>query len=601
MLFTMRVQEWIHRLEEGAGARYLRWILALFGFLMVGVLYDSFCLRDFNNPEAMDAAQLARNLAQGEGFKTDFVRPFSMYLTALHRTDRSPLLKEGHPDIANAPVYPLLLAPLLRFTPDDAELALAKTFTIYGPDLYITLLNQFLLGLGAILVFRLALAWFDRTVAWLSAIVFVLTEIYWRFSISGLSTILLIDLVLFLVWLLVRFERGQREEMGTGKLIALAAAIGATTALAMLTRYAFWALLVPVLGFVLVCAPRRRFVCAAVVLGTCLLVTTPWLARNVALSGWVCGTATFAPLADTGVFPGDRLERSLLPTFKGLPGYRWTLMFGVLNKSVANLREILVTELPRMGGNWLWAFFLAGLLVRFQNPALSRARWFVAGAVALMIPVQALARTHLSAEVPQVNSENLLVVYSPLVLIFGVGLFVVLIESWQAPTPAWHYGALASFVVVVSLPMFLAFAPPRPRAFSPPYYPPRIQQLSQYLGEREMLMSDIPWAVAWYGERQSLWLTLNWRKEFIEVSDFLKTVNGLYVSTRTTDTKFFSNWFAGDNRGWGDFFMHAFLRREVPPAFPLKRSPEGLFANGELFLADRDRWSDRAKNPSKKD
>lgn len=104
-------------------------------------------------------------------------------------------------------------------------------------------------------------------------------------------------------------------------------------------------------------------------------------------------------------------------------------------------------------------------------------------------------------------------------------------------------------------------------------------------------MSDIPWAVAWYGDRQCLGLTLGWRDDFVKVSDFQKTVRGLYVSTRTTDSKFISNWFAGENRGWGDFFMHAFLRREIPAGFPLKHSPEGIFANGELLLMDRDRWS----------
>ena len=30
--------------------------------------------------EAMDAAQLARNIAQGKGYTTLFIRPFSMYL-----------------------------------------------------------------------------------------------------------------------------------------------------------------------------------------------------------------------------------------------------------------------------------------------------------------------------------------------------------------------------------------------------------------------------------------------------------------------------------------------------------------------------------------
>jgi hypothetical protein len=84
---------------------------------------------------------------------------------------------------------------------------------------------------------------------------------------------------------------------------------------------------------------------------------------------------------------------------------------------------------------------------------------------------------------------------------------------------------------------------------------------------------------------------MNWRKDFFEINDYEKTVNGLYISTRTTDSKFFSSWFGGDNQGWGAFLFQTFARREVPHGFPLKRSPEGLFTSGELLLMDRDRWS----------
>jgi 4-amino-4-deoxy-L-arabinose transferase-like glycosyltransferase len=597
MLGTMRLQEWIHRLEVGGGARFLRWLLALFGFIGVAVLYDSLCFRNFTNPEAMDAAQLARNLAEGKGYTTDCVRPFSMALIRWHRADQSTLIKKAHPDISNPPLYPILLAPLLRVTPAPGDLlAIKPGFTIYAPELWIALLNQALLGIGAILVFRLALGWFNRMAAWTSAILFVLTELYWRFSVSGLSTMLLIDLILLLVWLLNTLERGSREGAGTGKLLLYGAAIGAVLGAAMLTRYSAGWLLLPVLVFVLIHCPRR-FTVGVTVFVVFASVTLPWVARNISLSGWAFGTATFAPLEDTFIFPTDTLERSLAPTFKGLPGHRWQLWWAMIHKTVINVREIITMELPRMGGNWLWAFFLVGLLVRFQDVGLNRLRWFTVGALAVFVPVQACARTHFWTDVPVVNAENLLVVFSPLVLIFGVGLFFVLFDSWSFPSPAWHYGALAGFLIIVSFPMWLAFAPPRPRAVSPPYYPPRIQQVAHYLRENEMLMSDIPWAIAWYGQRQCVWLTANGRRDFFEISDFQKAVNGLYVSTRTTDSKFFSNWFVGENQGWGAFLLQALVRRELPQGFPLKQSPEGLFANGELLLMDRDRWTAPEKNP----
>ena len=603
MLSAIRLQELIHQFELGAGVRYLRWFLAVVAFVAVALVYDALCFQNLNTSEAMDAAQLGRNIAEGRGYTTLFVRPFSMGLTSEARADKSTLLRGNHRDISNAPVYPLLLSALLWLTPAAGDLAAIKGFNIASHDLFIAFLNQLLMGLGALLVFTLALRWFDRSVAWTSAILFILTELYWRFSISGLSTMLLMDFVLLLIWLLSRFEQGNRENASTRKLLAHAIAIGLLVGLAMLTRYSIGWLIVPVLIFVAWSATKNRRGLTAAVFCAFALVVTPWLVRNVMASGWPLGTATFAIVEETPGFPADALERSLAPSFVGLPGHQWQLVAGIVRKGIVNMREIIANDLPRLGGNWLWAFFLVGLLVRFQNANLRRARWFVVGALALMLPVQALSRTHLSTDSPAINSENLLVLFSPLVLVFGVGLFFVLLESLPLPIPAARYGTIAAFGAVVSLPLLLAMAPPHPRATAPPYYPPRIQQIAHYINRREMFMSDIPWAIAWYGQRQCVLLPMNVRTDFFEINDFQKIVNGLYVSTRTTDARFLSSWFAVDNQSWGNFLLLSLVRQEIPTGFPLKRSPEGLFANGELLLMDRDRWTApaRPKEISKKD
>ena len=49
MLGSLRLQEWIHRLEMGAGVRYLRWLLVGVAFAMLALVYDSLCFRNFNN------------------------------------------------------------------------------------------------------------------------------------------------------------------------------------------------------------------------------------------------------------------------------------------------------------------------------------------------------------------------------------------------------------------------------------------------------------------------------------------------------------------------------------------------------------------------
>src|SRR5215831_15070695 len=112
------VQSLIHKLEEAGGVRYLRLILALAAIVAVVAIYDINCYRNFSTPEAMDAAQLARNLARGSGYTTEFIRPLSIYLLEKKHgvKEGAPLpdnstdpgrLREAHPDLANPPVYPL--------------------------------------------------------------------------------------------------------------------------------------------------------------------------------------------------------------------------------------------------------------------------------------------------------------------------------------------------------------------------------------------------------------------------------------------------------------------------------------------------------------
>ena len=65
--------------------------------------------------------------------------------------------------------------------------------------------------------------------------------------------------------------------------------------------------------------------------------------------------------------------------------------------------------------------------------------------------------------------------------------------------------------------------------------------------ENELMMSDVPWAVAWYGNHQCVWLTLNAKEDFFAVNDNLKPVQALYLTPETMDGKFVSDWCAPAN------------------------------------------------------
>jgi hypothetical protein len=99
----------------------------------------------------------------------------------------------------------------------------------------------------------------------------------------------------------------------------------------------------------------------------------------------------------------------------------------------------------------------------------------------------------------------------------------------------------------------------------------------------------VPWAVAWYGRRQCLWLTLDAQKEFFDVNDYLKPVQALYLTPLTMDAKFVSDWVQPREYSWGSFIIDSIVKNKIPPGFPLRDAPTG-FLPDRLFLTDRERW-----------
>jgi hypothetical protein len=78
------IQKLIHMLEAGAGSRYLRFLVLGLAVVGLALVYNLRAYRNLATQEAMDSAQLARNIADGKGYTTLFIRPFSLYLVQSH-------------------------------------------------------------------------------------------------------------------------------------------------------------------------------------------------------------------------------------------------------------------------------------------------------------------------------------------------------------------------------------------------------------------------------------------------------------------------------------------------------------------------------------
>jgi len=153
-----------------------------------------------------------------------------------------------------------------------------------------------------------------------------------------------------------------------------------------------------------------------------------------------------------------------------------------------------------------------------------------------------------------------------------------------------RYAVITGFVVLCNLQLTFALLPPRtPPVVYPPYFPPEIQQIAGWMKPDELMMSDVPWAVAWYGDRQCVWLSLDAQTEFFAISDYLKQVQALYLTPQSMDARFVSEWVQTRDFSWGNFIVDSVVKGKIPAGFPLHNAPTG-FLPDRLFLTDRERW-----------
>lgn len=599
---TPRIQELIHKLEVGGGAKVLQSIMLVVVLVALVFIYDLRAYRGFSAPEAMDAAQVARNLESGRGFSTDFIRPFSLYLLQTHNLVAHPELalstnnvdlakiNSPHPDLANAPLYPTVLAGLMKIRTPEWHAETRKPFWSnggrfmrYQAEFNIALFNQILLLVVVALTFLLARKLFDQQAAWFAALLLLGSNLLWKFSVSGLSTLLLLVIFLGLVLCLVKAEElGRAETPKAGKLFALSAAIGLLIGLGMLTRYSFGALIVPATVFLAMYGGLRRKLLPVVACITTGLVVAPWVARNLMVSGTCFGTAGYAFTGDT-FFPGSQLMQSMNPNLNLIRGIR-----PYLNNFFSNFNSILQDGWFQLGGGCLAILFFGGLLFGLRSLAARRLRYFTLVSLAVLMITQAFGKTALSALSPGLNSENLLVLLAPLVVIFGTVFFLTLLDQMKLPARFVRYGVIALLFVFAWQPLAANVLVKSSPVAYPPYYPPEIQQVSDWMKPDELLMSDVPWAVAWYGQRQCVWLTRDAQSDFYTLYDYYsKPVRGIFFSSVTMDERFFSDMARGDVNSWEHLVLTAGMLNQFPPGFPLKT--QKILGTG-LMITDRPRW-----------
>jgi hypothetical protein len=127
----------------------------------------------------------------------------------------------------------------------------------------------------------------------------------------------------------------------------------------------------------------------------------------------------------------------------------------------------------------------------------------------------------------------------------------------------------------------------------PPYLPQYISVLRNWMKPEEVIASDMPWAVAWYGDRRSVWLPMT-IKEFSNLNDYKvlgAPVNGLYLTPVSGSQNILNDIYTGEYENWGPVILRTWDMNKFPLHWGIL-----LGAKDCLFLSDHDRRLESTRN-----
>jgi hypothetical protein len=576
--FESNMQNLVYQMDVGAGRKIIQsFLFALFAFSLAALTtFSNF--QGLKDARAMEEAQLARNLAMHGRLTTQCIRPLSMWCVAA-RSSAGNAWVQAHPDLLHPPVWPALLAGAFRLGGGAPKTGVPTTDLVYRGDYLPVAVNHLFTALSALWVWLIGRKLFDRRVGALSAGAFLISNLVWQQSLSGadLSAAMFFSLgaVYAALWT-VELPAGVGPQQAQGPvwrwLVPLAVA-SLLTAAAFLTRYAAGSVALLVFVFIGVSRRRRPWAKACLYIALAALLAAPWMVRNLSLSGNPFGLVFHEMLADTYLFPGDALARSIHPEMPDAGA----ALYAVQIKMAANLRAFFSSGFGFGGAGILLGLFAAMFFHRFVRPSSRNLRWCILSAAA----VQVLFAAAFGEE-----SLRALALFWPLAIPYGWAFFLVLLDRLQFEVRFFAAAAISAVMFLTGLPLLLNVLPPRTGMPYPPYFHRYIGWVSTLVSPGECIVTDIPWAMAWYGGQTSILLPKD-IDGFYDIDGKHQKIALAYFTTVTRDKP----WIRGlsDPTAPEYSWYQVFAAGKVPGNFPLTH---GRFIAGsdQLLLADRPRW-----------
>ncbi len=493
--------------------------------------------RGLKSPQAMDQAQIGRNIARHGTFTTQFIRP-----VAIHQAEKASegaVGFESFRDTYHAPLNPLILGAVLKIVgADDPEAwQMGENDRLYQLDRVIAVVSTlfFLMAIGVnyLLVSRI----FDIKIASVTAVLMLFCELFWNFSVSGLPQMLM--MLLFACGAYFAYRATEKAVEGQVPVVpALVAGL-----FFVLLALAHWIGVWIVFGYAIYAAImfRPRGLVAGLVLAMMLLAGLFPMMVSDHVSDSPFGTA-FLVLYN-GLAGGSESFIMRLYDLDQQPLSTEGLLTKVLRMMILQGTDIL----PFLGGIIAAPLFFIALLHPFKRASIAHFRW----AILAMWLAAVLGMSLFGVKAQGLHPNQVHLVFAPVMTAYGLAFLSILWSRLNIPRnmPILDNAHLILVILLSALPMVLAM-PQKVRIGMnigekgypewPPYYPPALNRhLKELVEPDEIVVSDQPWAVAWYADRMSLWLPAK-KKGFTDLerrAEELKTpFAGLLISPSSHGT-----------------------------------------------------------------
>jgi len=469
--------------------------------LTLGNLFTLF--RGLNAPQAMDQAQIAREIARGNGFTTRMIRPAAYSQAESAKNTVIPFTK--FEDTYHSPLNPLLNAAVLKLVGADVPGAwqMGENELIFPLDRLIATVSTFFflmaIGMNYLLIARV----FDGKIAAVCAILMLFCESFWGYSLSGLPQMLMLLLFSCAIYFVYRAIEASAE----GRIAMTPAIIaGIFFTLLALTH---WMTVWIALGYIIFAAVafRPRGIVSVVIVVMILIPATFVMMRNNSISGSPFGTAFLTLYNGLAGSEDEIMRTSNLKDSLNLNG----LISKIIRMALLQVTDII----PLLAGIIVAPLFFVSLLHPFKRKPIATFRW----AILLMWCTTAIGLAFFGVSTRDNDPNQLHLVFAPIMTAYGLAFISILWNRLEivATAPILRNVHYIFVVILCALPLLLSLPQKiktgietRDRGGSPhwpPYYAPALNlRLKKIVPENQVVFSDQPWAVAWYADRTSIWL-----------------------------------------------------------------------------------------------